>query len=840
MWRWFVLRGAGFPAELVEQLALCDCASIADNLVYAELELETAVQAATQELSNALERLSAEGKGKEDAHFKSLLAARRRMVHGKLAPGADMRSQFSDVFGVIEDLVQKIEHLKVEFETTFIAGLVRQSGFLMECASDPRFQEAVIWQNWRAFESAVLPIAERDQTLERNQRQRSREQLIASYLQRYSVKNDSIGFFGPVAWGRVDETTPMMELLPGPSLLKRRNTYFEDWAMEKIAERLSSLQGMDWWIPPRLSPLVSIAEGRLHRPPEPDLHLGALETAILPLCDGKTLPAEILSTVRCLSEFHSLREEDLREFLRTKVAEGILTWRLLVPVEVNAETGLRRQLLSIGDSRLREQSLRCLDRMESLRGQVANESGNPAHLLLAMRNLESAFIEMTQSEGNRRPGTTYGGRTLVYQDCQRDLTLSISPQLLEPAKPALSLLLRSLRWLSASMAHRFNIIFQRTYQECSAACGSRNIPLLDWWLTTEPQLDNDAGLNDVEQTFQASWAEIFPVATTHPLLQFESSKLGGLVEAMFPDIDIHSPIRYYCPDLMLAGTTEDVRRGKCLYVLGEVHLGKNTLTHVALAEQHPDPEQLMDAVNCDFASSRFKIIETQESGTATVRTADAIRLPSDYFLATTPLSVAPDESASHPFSGLQLSERDGELFVLDLRQSRCFPLLDAFADLFCSYVMNKASLFPPLRHVPRVLIDKVVIHRENWRFPATDLAFAFEKHESRRFLGARRWMRALNIPRRAFVRSPAEVKPFYLDFDSPVLVEILCHAIRRVSVQLHGNGDLTFSEMLPDIEQAWLHDSHGARYTSELRMAIVDLKARGMAYVDQSRGRAVD
>jgi hypothetical protein len=37
---------------------------------------------------------------------------------------------------------------------------------------------------------------------------------------------------------------------------------------------------------------------------------------------------------------------------------------------------------------------------------------------------------------------------------------------------------------------------------------------------------------------------------------------------------------------------------------------------------------------------------------------------------------------------------------------------------------------------------------------------------------------------------------------------------------------LIFSEMLPGPRQLWLHDAKGAAYTSELRFAIVDLKAR--------------
>ena len=56
--------------------------------------------------------------------------------------------------------------------------------------------------------------------------------------------------------------------------------------------------------------------------------------------------------------------------------------------------------------------------------------------------------------------------------------------------------------------------------------------------------------------------------------------------------------------------------------------------------------------------------------------------------------------------------------------------------------MNKASWIPPLRHAPRVLIDKLVIHRETWRFRRDELDFAAKKDEASRFLGARRWLKS--------------------------------------------------------------------------------------------------
>ena len=305
------------------------------------------------------------------------------------------------------------------------------------------------------------------------------------------------------------------------------------------------------------------------------------------------------------------------------------------------------------------------------------------------------------------------------------------------------------------------------------------------------------------------------------------------MEQVFPELGPgYYPVRYFCPDLMLAAEdAEAVRRGDLLYVLGELHAGKNTLCQVALAEQHPNLQDLVEATEWDLASSCFKILNTQADQTTTVRTIDAVLRPRDYFLATTPDAVAPGGYDSHPISELVLNERDAAIEVVSLADGRRFHILEAFSDLLFAFVMNKASWIPPLRHAPRVLIDKLVIHREMWRFRKDELDFAMKKDEASRFLGARRWMKSHGLPQKAFVKSALEVKPFYVDMESPVLVEILCRAIRRMSSSDAEGEELIFSEMLPGPQQLWLKDAEGASYTSELRFAVVDLKARSWSAI---------
>jgi hypothetical protein len=86
------------------------------------------------------------------------------------------------------------------------------------------------------------------------------------------------------------------------------------------------------------------------------------------------------------------------------------------------------------------------------------------------------------------------------------------------------------------------------------------------------------------------------------------------------------------------------------------------------------------------------------------------------------------------------------------------------------------------------------------------------------------WARDLGLPRRSFA-VPGELKPIYIDFDSPVLTFILCRHRRRATADFPCQP-ARFTEMLPGPDDCWLADEDGQRYTSELRLVAVDLERR--------------
>src|SRR4051794_33018006 len=80
---------------------------------------------------------------------------------------------------------------------------------LADVARDPRFREAVAWQSREALRGGVDKLAAGGESPSRGRR---REEVVAAYWQRYCAKNDTIGFFGPLGWGRVADDGPGLDV----------------------------------------------------------------------------------------------------------------------------------------------------------------------------------------------------------------------------------------------------------------------------------------------------------------------------------------------------------------------------------------------------------------------------------------------------------------------------------------------------------------------------------------------------------------------------------------------------------------------------------------------------
>jgi len=153
--------------------------------------------------------------------------------------------------------------------------------------------------------------------------------------------------------------------------------------------------------------------------------------------------------------------------------------------------------------------------------------------------------------------------------------------------------------------------------------------------------------------------------------------------------------------------------------------------------------------------------------------------------------------------------------------------------------MDCFRVIAPKRHAPRISLGSLIIKRESWRFSPEEMQFVYCAGASERFLQARNWARAHRMPRFVFHKVPIEKKPAYLDFDSPIFVDIFSKMIRRTVDAALPSAMIDLSEMLPLFDQNWLTDVSGQRYTSEFRFVAVDSRkpASGSLY-EANLGRA--
>jgi Lantibiotic dehydratase, N terminus len=163
---------------------------------------------------------------------------------------------------------------------------------------------------------------------------------------------------------------------------------------------------------------------------------------------------------------------------------------------------------------------------------------------------------------------------------------------------------------------------------------------------------------------------------------------------------------------------------------------------------------------------------------------------------------------------------------------------------------------PDLRRWPRFTSGRLVLFRRRWQFGAGE---APEAPQPRResggadaaaaafFARTARWRRRHRLPRHVFVHTAAEPKPFYVDLDSPLFVDLLRRRLATpgpLGPSVHpGEPDqpvrpgepgpagvappaLHVTEMLPAPEEMWVRDERG-RYATEFLLHLSGPRAGG-------------
>jgi hypothetical protein len=827
-WRWICLRGAGFPLEGILKLAAAPDLILASDQVIGALDaVERAQEKARSEVEAALDFLRSSGGWEDKKRRKALLDARSRINAREIPRVSD--AVRLDSIPTFEEAIQKLARLRHNFEAAFLRASEQTTESVRDIAALPAFREALTWQNRGVMQHGVdLLLQKRANGGSRNSHQRQREEVVASYWQRYCTKNDTVGFFGPVGWARFTSQAECLSVRSGEQLVTARKTYCEAWAIEALGTAILKKHNVQPWIAPILMPFIRIVGAVLHHPLFGRVQLSTSQALLLKGCNGRDTARQIAAALLRSRNTEFKTEGDVYQSLKELAGKKFVFWSFNIPMGPHPEQALRAALQRVEDPGIQRSAISWLDEFESAKRGIAAAAGDADKLNSAFDNLETVFTRATGLAATRNHGQVYAGRTLVYEDCRRDVEVLVGPQLLHSFARPLSLLLFSGRWFASRIKAAYKEAFGRIYSRHVEGAGRIAVDAAPLWLEAIPLLleDGPRFVAPIQEEFRQKWSRILQLGPGREPVNYSYEQL---CEPVAREFSSEGPgwasACYHSPDVMIAADGEEaIRRGECLFVLGEVHMSKNTLDASLFVNQHPSPDELLSAIERDLGALNL-VAAGATTHDAGCRTTPTLVGKSAFRLEYLPNAFIGDRSRSIPISSMVVESQEGELMAKSRDGRFRVSVMDLVGSLLSNMVSDCFKIFTPRPHTPRIAIDRLVIKRESWRFPLAELQFASCSDPAEGFLGARIWAHRHRIPRFVFYKSPVETKPSYLDLQSPILASVFFKQIRR-TLEAHGpDAMIDVSEMLPSPEQTWLRDKHGRRYASELRMVAVDLSS---------------
>lgn len=685
-------------------------------------------------------------------------------------------------------------------------------------ARQGRFAEAVQWQNpglvanwFGAYRQAVLTAGDHDDRPVPLARRDQRETLLATLAQRYCAKNETIGFFGPVAWARFDEDAAST-VVCGSGGLRSRTAYLEWHAVSAIAAAAAQDEELRMVLPLRRHPLVSICAGRITGPRGRYDPRASLATQIV---TALAVPA----TEDCLRE--KVGGAEFEAALGSLVADGIVLRDLPVPVGDRPEEFLTRRLETLDDVPARKAWLARMAEVRAALGAVGAAAGDADALASAMTGLDLVLGRVTGAGryGQDERAGCYG-RSAAYEDCRADLDVTIGADLLRALSAPLALLLRSARWLVTEAGHEVLAALRPVHERLARA--GQPVTLNTLVLAGADVLSGapETAVHHVVADFRARWAEVLGLADGDGRL--DSAAAHPLVTALFPDEGAPpwQAARQHSPDVMVR-----VRRdGTLQWVLGELHLALNTLENRPFRSQSDDDaDELLRGSRADFPLGRIVPVWPGSAPEVTSRTYPplALDLPDayDYW------SYAKDEGhwagrESWPGSLLHVLAEGKALHVTPADGSWRRPLGEFLGEFLTALVASRFEIREPAPHAPRLMIDDVVVERETWRVPASELLAAAARTDYRHSQLATA-LADLGCPRYVFASLPGQRKPVLVDRQAPLLLRAFVRLL-RASAMDEPAAQVKLVEMLPEPETLWLRDADGEPITSELRVVVAE------------------
>jgi hypothetical protein len=809
MWRSACLRSAGFPIEHVLTLA----ASASTAIV---LERQRADEDEARSRTAVLDAIRDELRLADREARAELNRARKDLQRGRLPRIEHPSPRMAGALDEHARSAQRRADLDRAVHDSVARDLTEQRAVLRERAGDPRFHEAMVWQNRHAagrVHSHVLS------GIDASARGRRDELLVASYVQRFCTKNETIGFFGPLCWIALRPDHAGMTITPGRRLVRDPFVQFETWALDAVAKAWTARFGLKRWLPPRRVPVLRVDGQLIVKNDGTTEPLSVTEAAALRLADGARTADAIARQLLAGTDAAATAVEEVFGALETLEARGCITWRFELPF-VGQERALDDQARAIGDPGVRDAVLDEWRTLRAARQAVTQAAGDAATVDAALEQAEQTFTQIAGVPPTRHQGQAYGSRTILRHECSRDVDVAMGDDVVASCAEPLALLLASASWLSSHVAQRLSSELDAIYDELPASA-SGTVDAVAFWLALFKRWPAfTASVSGDVAELHDRWRQVFGPLPPGSSVRYTAASLRPAVDAAFAGPRVPSSYcRYVSVDLQIAAQNlEDLNLGRRLHVLGEIHVG-NLLDAGLFVEGHPDRSVLRAHMDADCPETRVILVRPRTWPTLSARFSQALPMPRDVLLFVEAESHGAYAERTVPIADCIVERCDGRLMLRRRTGAPVASLAEAFRGLLAPLAAVPFSPFAEGDHVPRVTIDNLVIARESWRLELP-LECLRENDTARGVIALNEWRLARGLPRWCFVRIKTERKPMYVDFDSAILSALLLATVRRVAAA--GASTMTVSEMLPDPTHLWLQDREGLHYTSELRLVTVD------------------
>jgi hypothetical protein len=726
-----------------------------------------------------------------------------------MATGADCDRWVDVLPPLVRDAVREVSaarralaEARERTRVALTASGARRAAALRAVLTDPLFLDAIFLTNPDMFEASLAPLAGSDRPVGTALARRG-----WAYLQRFSGKNDTASFFGPLNYASVvpDATEPVL-IETAPGRWRRREVFISYWAAQAVAERISA----DPEVRPSLSPRphpMSRLEGRALQHTASGRPPAALPE---PLADV----AELVDGVRTVRDIAAALGRPVDDVLaavgRLVRFRAVLLGLDLPSTRFHPFTELRRIVGELaGDCDRLSYWAGRLAELEDLR--IAYRDADLAGRRQLLPRIDAWFTEVTGLPPRRGAGETYADRTLLYEDCEGthprfEFSGEFTTDLIRRLTPILD--------LSAAHASLLGAHYRRLGRGVldEIAAGRAAVTYAEFARAMlERQRAGQLPATDAAvEELRTRLAALVRERSDGRVARLSLADVSALTEGV--------PVLRNChvsPDLMIAAPNlARVAKGDYQLILGEVH----QVVYAWGSQLYFDDLQDESQQECEWHVAQMP--EYDDLAVVLTQRRHKGLLHESFPGTFIEVAAVPSDRAKD-----RVPVADVEVFALDDgialrhrstgRQYRLYMAGDEQLHLWAAALprVMPISAYLPEGHTPRIELDGAVYQRERWVVPAADWGEGLSDSDDAGLLEwAAELRHRLALPRFVYLHAASEPKPYYVDFSAPL-------ALRVVQQLAATNDRLTFTEMLPGPDDLWIRED-GERFCGEFRMTL--------------------